>query len=71
VSNFLKKLLTERNKHPKKEETTYQRFRQAKFPDGGLVLALSQFSLLPQLPPKILLDSKVVNIDPNIIISLC
>jgi len=27
-------------------------FRQAKFPDGGLDLGLSQFSILPQLPPK-------------------
>jgi len=45
-------------------------FGQAKFPDGGSVLGLGQFSILPQLPPKILLDSKVVKIDPKIIISL-
>jgi len=38
-------------------------FVQAKFPDGGLVLSMSQFSILPQLPPKIMLDSKVVKID--------
>jgi len=31
---------------------------QAKFPDGGSVLASSQFSLLPQLPPKMLLNPK-------------
>jgi len=43
---------------------------QAKFPDDGLVLGSSQFSRLPQLPPKILLDSKVVKIDPKIIISV-
>jgi hypothetical protein len=30
----------------------------------------SQFSILPQLPPIILLDSKVVKIDPKIIILL-
>jgi len=48
----------------------FQRFGQAKFPDGGLVLGLSQFPILPQLPQKILLDSKVVKIDPNIILSL-
>jgi len=48
----------------------FHRFGQAKFPDGGSVLALSQFSRLYQLPPKILLDSKVVKIDPKIIISL-
>jgi len=41
----------------------FHRFGQAKFSDGGLVLGLSQFSILPQLHPKILLDSKVVQID--------
>jgi len=46
-------------------------FGQAKFPDGGLVLDSSQFSILPQLPSKILLNSKVVKIDPKIIILLC
>jgi len=46
-------------------------FGQAKFPNGGLVLGSSQFSILPQLPPKILLDSKVVKINLKIIISLC
>jgi len=45
-------------------------FEQAKFPDCGLVLGLSQFSILPKLPPKMLLNSKVVKIDPKIIISL-
>jgi len=48
----------------------FHRFGQAKFPDGGLILGLSKFSILPQLPPKILLDSKVVHINPKIIISL-
>jgi hypothetical protein len=42
-------------------------FGQARFPNGGLVLGLS-LSKLPQLPPKILLYSKVVNIDSKIII---
>jgi len=41
----------------------FHRFGQAKFTDGGLVLGSSQFSILPLLPPKILLDSKVVKID--------
>jgi len=45
-------------------------FGQVKFPDGCLVLGLSQFLILPKLPPKILFDSKVVKIDPKIIISL-
>jgi len=45
-------------------------FGQGKFPEGGLVLGWSQFSILPQLAPKILLDSKVIKINPKIIISL-
>jgi len=48
----------------------FHRFGQAEFPDGGSILGSSQFSILPQLPPKILLDSKVVKINPKIIISL-
>ncbi len=36
-----------------------------------LVLGLSQLSLLPQLPQKIMLDSKVVKIGSKIIIYLC
>jgi len=49
----------------------YHGFGHAKFPDDGSVLSSSQFSILPpsQLPPKILLDSKVVKIDTKI--SLC
>ncbi len=31
-------------------------FGQAKFPDGGYVLGYSQFSIMPQLPPKTILD---------------
>jgi len=46
-------------------------FGQAKFPNGGSVLGLIQISILPQQPPKIMLYSKVVKIDSNIIISLC
>ncbi len=46
-------------------------FGQAKFPVGGLVLGSSQFSILPQLPAKIMLDWKVVKIDPKIIVTLC
>ncbi len=49
----------------------FHRFWQAKFPDNGSVLGSSQFSILSQLPQKILLDSKVVKIYPKIIISLC
>ncbi len=45
-------------------------FGQAKLPDGDLVLDTSQFSILSQLPTKILLNSKVVKIDPKVIILL-
>jgi len=31
---------------------------QAKYPNGGLVLGSSQFSVLPQLPPKTMLSLK-------------
>jgi len=41
-------------------------FGQAKFPDSGLVLGSSQFS---KLPPKSMLNLKVVKIDQKIIIS--
>ena len=44
------------------------RFGQAKFACGGQVLGSSQFSLLPQLPEKTKLASKVVKIDSKIII---
>jgi len=45
-------------------------FGQAKFPDGGSVLGSSQFITTARLPPKIMLNSKVVKIDPKIIILL-
>jgi len=41
----------------------FHRFGQAKFPDGGSVLGWSQFSVLPQLPPKTMLSLKEVKID--------
>jgi len=45
-------------------------FGQTKFTYGGLVLGLSQFALLPQLPQKTMLDLKLVKIDSKLIISL-
>jgi len=36
---------------------------QAKYADGGLILGLSQLSLLSKLPLKTTIDLKVVNID--------
>jgi len=44
----------------------FHRFGEAKFPDGGSVLGSSQFSVLPQLPPKMMLGLKVVKIDSKI-----
>jgi hypothetical protein len=41
----------------------FHRFRQAKFDYGGSILSFSQFLLLPQLPQKVELTSKVVKID--------
>ncbi len=41
-------------------------FGQAKFPDGGSILGSSQFSILPQLPQKMMLGLKVVKIDSKI-----
>jgi hypothetical protein len=48
----------------------FHQFRQAKFANGGSILSSSQFSILPQLPQKMKLASKVVKIDPKIIFSL-
>ncbi len=41
----------------------FHRFRQAKFASGGLILSSSQFLLLPQLPQKMELASKVVKVN--------
>jgi hypothetical protein len=46
-------------------------FGLAKFADGGSILGLSQFSMLPQLPLKMMLDLKAFKINPKVIISLC
>jgi len=48
----------------------YHGFGQAKFAYGGSVSGLSQFTLLPQLPLKMMLDLKVVKIVSKIILSL-
>jgi len=41
----------------------FHEFGQAKFPDGVSALGSSQFSILPQLPPKTMLASKGAKID--------
>jgi hypothetical protein len=50
--------------------SVFQGFSKAKSANGGLILSLSQFLILPQLPQKIKLASKVVKIDSKIIILL-
>jgi len=51
-------------------QTLPRGFGHAKFAYGGSILGSSQFTLLPQLPPKTMLDLKVVKIDLKIINSL-
>ncbi len=50
--------------------SVFQGFSKAKSANGGSILSSSQFLILPQLPQKIKLGSKVVKIDSKIIISL-
>jgi hypothetical protein len=50
--------------------SVFHRFRQAKFANDGSILSSRQFLLLPQLPQKMELASKVVEIDSKIIVSL-
>jgi len=64
-----KSQLRRERKRERKKDThrAFHGFGQAKFPDGGSILGSIQFLILP---PKILLDSKVVKIEQKIIISL-
>jgi hypothetical protein len=50
--------------------SVFQGFSKAKSANGGLILSSSQFLILPQLPQKIKLASKVVKVDSKIIILL-
>ncbi len=50
--------------------SVFHQFRKAKFAYGGSILSSSQFLLLPQLPQKMELASKVVKVDSKIIVSL-
>ncbi len=50
--------------------SVFQGFSKAKSANGGLILSSSQFLILPQLPQKMKLTSKVVKVDSKIIISL-
>jgi hypothetical protein len=45
--------------------SVFQGFSKAKFAYGGSILSSSQFLILPQLPQKMKLKSKVVKIDPK------
>jgi hypothetical protein len=46
----------------------FEGFSKAKSANGGSILSLSQFLILAQLPQKIKLASKVVNVESKIII---
>jgi hypothetical protein len=48
----------------------FQGFSKAKSAKGDSILSSNQFLILPQLPQKIKLASKVVKVDSKIIISL-
>jgi hypothetical protein len=50
--------------------SVFQGFSKAKSANGGSILSSSQFLILPQLPQKIKLASKVVKVDSKIIIFL-
>jgi len=50
--------------------SVFQGFSKAKSANGGSILSSNQFLILPQLPQKIKLASKVVKVDSKIIISL-
>jgi hypothetical protein len=54
----------------KKFYSVFQGFSKAKSANGGLILSLSQFLILPQQPQNIKLASKVVKVNSKIIISL-
>jgi hypothetical protein len=58
------------NRTESQSYSVFHRFKKAKFAYGGSILSSSQFSILPQLPQKMKLASKVVKIDPKIIVSL-
>jgi hypothetical protein len=50
--------------------SVFKGFRQDKSAYGGSILSSSKFLILPQLPQKMKLTSKVVKVDSKIIISL-
>jgi hypothetical protein len=50
--------------------SVFQGFSKAKSANGGSILSSSHFLILPQLPQKIKLASKVVKVDSKIFISL-
>jgi hypothetical protein len=50
--------------------SVFQGFRQAKSANAASILSSRQFLILPKLPQKMKLTSKVVKVDLKIIISL-
>jgi hypothetical protein len=55
---------------PRLYYSVFQGFSKAKSANGGSISSWSQFLILPQLPQKIKLASKVVKVDSKIIILL-
>ena len=64
-TNFFSKVVTLRGFY-----SVFQGFSKAKSANGGSILSSSQYLILPQLPQKIKLASKVVKVDSKIIVSL-
>ncbi len=56
--------------HYWKTYSVFQGCSKAKSADGGSILSSSQFLILPKLPQKTKLASKVVKVDSKIIVSL-
>ncbi len=69
-SETLYPLNREQGKFESRFYSVFQGFNKAKSANGGSNLRWSQFFILPQLPQKIKLASKVVKVDSKIIISL-
>jgi hypothetical protein len=66
TDDYFAAYIRQKQKHSIKLEVSYRAFhgfRQAKFAFGGLILGSSQFTILPQLPLKMMLNLKVVKMD--------
>ncbi len=64
------KVRTKKMKFGLSRYSVFQGFSKAKSANGGSILSSSKFLILPQLPQKIKLASKVVKVDSKIIVLL-